>query len=484
MFGNIVLLSWPLIVAMLLSKKSVPVAIIAAIIAGYLLLPEQIAFDLPVLPALEKDTIPTLSLLLLLGLGLGQARAKMLEGWLPGDSVARIFLALLVFGAFFTVITNGDPLIYGRLFLPGLSVYDAFATILGYLMTLLPFFLARKYLAYPEHNRTLIVAFVVAGMCYSLLALYEVRMSPQLSRMIYGFFPHSWLQHIRGDGFRPIVFLQHGLWVSIFFTCTVLAAAGAARLSTQAERAKYYAACGWLLMTLFLTKSLGAFAIALLLLPCMILLRPRLQIIICAGFAMMVMIYPALRMSDFIPIDLAVSLAESINPDRAGSLQFRLDNEDLLLERARERPIFGWAGWGRSGVFDEMGRELTTPDGYWVISMGVGGWFRYIAEFGLLCMPIIMAALKARKMQLGTETSVLILMLTANLIDLVPNGTATPLTWMLAGVIWGRLELGRISERDAANNSDTAGEKPRDVRYTRFRPGHKTGSETGPKYVQ
>ena len=466
MFGNIVLLGWPFVVAILLNKKTIPIAIMVAIIAGYLLLPEQISFDLPLLPALEKDTIPAVSLFLLIVLGLGRYKSPALRGWLPRGVIPKLLLCTLMAGAFFTTISNTDPIFYGDISLPGLKLYDAFSTVLGYLMMLLPFFLARKFLAHPEHNKALITAFVYAGVFYSFLALYEVRMSPQISIMIYGFFPASWVQHIRGDGFRPIVFLQHGLWVSMFFACTVLAAAGLARMETRGRKFKNYVFGAWLLLTLVLTKSLGALTIALMLLPCIFLLRPRLQIILCAAIALLIMAYPVLRAGEFIPVDKVVDWARSINSERAGSLEFRLDNEDQLLAKARERPFFGWAGWGRSAIFDQAGIERSTPDGYWVIILGVGGWVRYISEFGLLCAPIIIAAFKVRKNSLGMETSVIILILTANLIDLIPNATVTPLTWMLAGAVWGRLELGSAEKLNTEERGEQ--EESRNIRYTRF----------------
>lgn len=468
MFANVVLLSWPAVVAILLSKKSIPVAVIGAIVAGYLLLPETIEFDIPLLPALQKHSIPALSLFLLILLGAGQYKARSLKGWLPRGVIPNALLFTLFASAFLTAMTNTDPIFHGPLFLPGLVPYDAFSIALGYLMAILPFFLARRFLAHPEHHRALLTILMFAGALYSFLALYEVRMSPQLSNMIYGYFPHSWLQHIRANGYRPIVFLQHGLWVSIFFTCTVLAAAGLTRIVPKEQKAKCYALCGWLLFTLVLTKSLGALAIALLFLPCVLFLKPWLQITLCAGLAIVVMTYPALRVGDYVPVDRMVEWAASVSEERAGSLQFRLDNEDLLLERARERPVFGWAAWGRSGVFNEYGQELTTPDGYWVIVIGVGGWIRYIAEFGLLCGPILVAALRVRKYRIGPETSFLVLILTANLLDLIPNATVTPLTWMLAGAIWGRLELGKVKTLD--DGTDAADEPPakQKVRYTRF----------------
>lgn len=60
---------------------------------------------------------------------------------------------------------------------------------------------------------TLLKVLALACLAYSLLALWEVRMSPRLNREIYGFFGHSWSQHVRYGGYRPILFLNHGIWV-------------------------------------------------------------------------------------------------------------------------------------------------------------------------------------------------------------------------------------------------------------------------------
>ena len=46
--------------------------------------------------------------------------------------------------------------------------------------------------------------------------LVEVRLSPQINTWIYGFFQHDFIQMMRYGGFRPIVFLPHGLWVAFF----------------------------------------------------------------------------------------------------------------------------------------------------------------------------------------------------------------------------------------------------------------------------
>ncbi len=443
MVANIALFGWPLVVMVLFRTCSRPVALLASIIAGYLLLPTQTELNLPGLPTLNKDTVPAIAtFLVVLMVGAGKDQQGP-AGWVPRSLLPKILVSAIVIGTFLTVVTNGDALIYGATFVPALRLWDALSAILTVLVSLLPLFLGRRLLARPEHHQVILVALVVAAFLYSFLALYEVRMSPQLNNIIYGFFPHSWLQHIRAGGFRPIVFLVHGLWLAIFFSGAILAAFGLMRLSTGNLKVAYLGAGLWLLMTLVLAKSLGALAITLLLLPIVVFSPVRIQLLVAAGVAVIVLLYPMLRGANLIPVDQVFNWVQGLSPERAESFGFRLANEDILLEKASERPLFGWGGWGRSFVYDEFGRDISVTDGYWIIVIGIGGWVRYLAEFGLLCLAPILAAWHARHYRIGLETSVLLLILAGNLADLIPNATITPLTWLMAGAIWGRLELGR-----------------------------------------
>ncbi len=83
-------------------------------------------------------------------------------------------------------------------------------------------------------------------------------------------------------------------------------------------------------------------------LPVAVLMQVRAQLIVAAVIATMIVAYPALRGANIIPVDTITALTESINPDRAGSFNFRLENEDILLARANQKPLTGWGGWGRS----------------------------------------------------------------------------------------------------------------------------------------
>lgn len=453
--GMLALFAWPFVTLAMALRLYWPVALLIGIVGGHLLLPPRLGVNLPLLPALDKFTIPVITLVLLaLLLRPGEARGfavqpdgpPALRGWLPRNSTSLVLLAALVVGALLTAQTNGDRLVDGSVVRPGLSLYDGFALIVAASGPILAYLLGRKYLATAEMHRLFLVVLALAMLLYSLPTLYEVRMSPQLNRMVYGFFPHDWRQHIRGGGFRPVVFTRHGLELGILLCMGILAAFGAWRVSSGPKRTLYFLAGLWLLGTLVLSKSLGALLIALAMLPVILFLGLRLQLLAAAGIAAAVLLYPMMRGADLVPTRQVVSMVEQFDRGRASSFQFRLDNEDALLDRANERPLFGWGGYRRNRVFDERRGDTTVTDGTWIITIGQGGWVGYVARFGLLTMPVILLAMRQRRFGITQATAALCVVLVANLVDLIPNAGVTAITWLMAGALMGRLELGASTE--------------------------------------
>jgi len=444
----IVLFGWPVIVYVLFRRLPPAAALGWAVVAGYLLLPTRTGIDLPVIPAIDKDGVPVLSSALMLLLGVGGASAGRRNRMEPterrGSRSGWIIKALLV--VFFvsptiTVLTNPEPVIVGPLFIPGLKLYDAASIFASFAINILPFLLAWRLFASPEGHVQLLRILVFALLGYSLLVLFEIRMSPQLNRTIYGFFPHSFLQHIRAGGFRPVVFLHHGLWLAIL---VAMAAIGAGALwrekIARGERAgKWLFAAIFILIVLSLSNSLGALAITLILLPAVLILGVRGQLLLASAVAITVLLYPMFRGAELLPVDLAVSISASIDQERAASLTFRLDNEKALLEKANEKPFTGWGNWGRNQIFaPETGEQISVTDGTWIIIIGSFGWLGYLAQFGLLTLPIILLAFRRTDLGLTQATSGLAIALAANLIDLTLNATLTPVTWLIAGALMGR----------------------------------------------
>jgi hypothetical protein len=165
-----------------------------------------------------------------------------------------------------------------------------------------------------------------------------------------------------------------------------------------------------------------------------------MQMLIASGLIVVVLAYPMMRGAGLIPVERALSMAEQIDPARAQSLGFRLRNEDLLLDKAQQRPLFGWGNWGRNQVYNEEGQDISVTDGAWIILIGSNGWIGYLTRFGLLCVPIILLTLRRNLGPGDRATTAIAMMLTVNMLDLIPNATTTPITWLLAGALIGRLE--------------------------------------------
>lgn len=193
--------------------------------------------------------------------------------------------------------------------------------------------------------------------------------------------------------------------------------------------------------------------------PLVAFARPRTMVWAAAIVAGIAFSYPTLRTTSWMPLQGIVDMAMSISPERGRSLEFRLMNEEALLERAMERPLFGWGGWGRSPFYDPYsGRLASVPDGQWVIWIGSNGIFGYLAQFLLLLAPIFAmwrAMPRGRGAASGPEFVVLgtvSLMLAMNLLDLIPNATITPLTWLTAGALLGNANRLRQAVPAVAQN--------------------------------
>jgi hypothetical protein len=273
---------------------------------------------------------------------------------------------------------------------------------------------------------------------------------------IYGFIPSDFVQHIRAGGYRPIVFLNHGLMVGIFFCLSILAALTLWREARRkGERASGWAlAAFWLLLTLVMVKSVGALAIAIVLGLAIVFLKQRLQIAFAVAVACIVLLYPVLRGAGFVPVDEIHDFVLSISEDRAQSLKFRLDNEDGLLAHANEKPLAGWGGWDRNHLHDpETGKVVSTTDGLWILLLGFIGWCGYIAYFGLFTLPIFHFARHRRRFGSSMITPGLIILLSAVLIDFLPNAGLRPYVWMITGAIAGLVLQTDPDTKDEATKS-------------------------------
>ncbi|WP_050524810.1 hypothetical protein [Pseudorhodobacter wandonensis] len=442
----IMLIVWPVIAAVLFNRLPREKALIWSILAAYMLLPPLANINLPAVPDMDKFTIANLSALVLT---IWVLHEKV--SFFPRSPIGRILIVLYIASPFATALTNPDIIPIVAKDVPALRMYDSVATISYQFIALIPFFLARQLLRTELAMKLLVGALVTAGLIYSLPMLLEARLSPQLNVWVYGFFQHNFLQAMRGDGFRPLVFMPHGLWVAFFALMAAMSALIMLRNGTGQNKPRDIAVFIYLMFLLYICKSVGPMVYALALSPIILFVGRRWQLILAAMMGVIVITYPLLRGAQLIPLDTILDYAMSINPERHQSLNFRIVNEEDLLARAMEKPWFGWGGYGRNLILDPItGGILTIPDGQWIIVLGTYGWLGYICEFGLLILPLLYLgreALAQRSQMLSPFACGIALIYAANLADLLPNATLIPFTWLMAGALMGYAETLAIQRK-------------------------------------
>jgi hypothetical protein len=411
----------------------VEVAAIWSLLGGYMLLPSGLTVDVPLLPPIDKMGIATISTLLLC--------------WMKGTPTPRprqsmlvyLFCAAFVLAPIFTSLGNSYELHAGRLSIPGFYPVDGLKVAGRNLLALGPLYIGTRYLYTDAARRMLLKALASAMVFYSVPMLFEVRMSPQLHRWIYGYFPHdAFNQQIRDGGFRPVVFLDHGLTLAEFTAICAIAAVILARAKTRVLRWPAGAISTYLGGLLLLCKSLGPIIYLVLFAPLIMLTRPRLWVKIACALSLVVCAYPLLRNHGLAPTQLVSQVASSVSADRSASLDVRLVNEEQLLQKANEKPMFGWGTWGRNRVFDQWtGKDISITDGGWIVQFGTYGWFGYLALFGLLAAAMFRAhrAIGPEVTPATIELGGLTLLLTVYVVDQIPNASPMSLTLLVAGSI-------------------------------------------------
>jgi hypothetical protein len=455
-FATFALLSWPLVAIYLYRTRPVNQATLWTILGGWLLLPVGALIKFEMIPQFDKASIPNLAAvgcLLMVG--------RPPRFW-NRFGATEILMLMLLIGPFITSELNTDILVIGNTILPASSHYDAVSAVVTGFIFWLPFLLGRQLLRSSADNAEILRVLVIAGLLYSLPILFEVRMSPQLHTWLYGYFPNptpgSFAMEVRNGGFRPMVFLGHGLVVAFFAMTAAVAAAALWRTRTRVMRFAPAGVTAYLGVILVLCKGSGSLVFGAALVPLVRFTRPRLQARLATVLVSLALLYPMLRSADLIPAGFMIDTARVFSEERADSLKFRFDQEQQLLGHASERLLFGWGRFGRGRVYEQdSGQDVSVTDGHWIITMGTYGLFGFLAEFGLLALSVFRATSALKFTESMNDTAylaALALIVAISVVDLLPNGFISPWTWLLAGALSGRadallsVQRGRISRQN------------------------------------
>jgi hypothetical protein len=443
-FAYIALFGWPLVSIVLYRTMTFLNATLITILAAQLLLPSAFAIKIPMIPQFDKDTIP--SVCVFVAFILGRSRKV---GFRRGFGLVEILIGASVVAPICTSVLNGDPIASGTMILPGVGIYDGLSASIFQAVVLMPLIYGRLAVTRGADVTEVLRLLVFAGLAYSLPLLYEIRFSPQLHAWVYGYYPSDFIQVIReGGAFRPMVFFAHGLLASFFVMTAVVSSAALWRMKMRTGRIPQAVPTLYLGAVLALCRSGAALTYGVFAAPLVLWAGPKAQARVAMILALVALTYPVARIWGIFPTDTIVSAAEALSAERASSLKFRFDEDQALLDKAMQRPLFGWGRYGRNRIYGQNWQgddaDLTVSDGRWIITFGQFGAVGFLLEFGLLAFPVFRAFAAIKKATSYLERvsiAAVALLVGINMVELLPNSTLSPWSWLVDGCLLGCCEL-------------------------------------------
>jgi hypothetical protein len=447
-FGYFVMLAWIPVVLFLFSKLPIQRALILSFLIAWLFLPMgEIKFA--GIPSYNKMSATSYGILLATFIFDFQRIRQFRSHWID--------LPMLVW-----CLSPGLSSLAN-----GLGPYDAASATLTQTVTWgFPYFLGRLYLGTLKGLQQLAIAIVWGGLVYIPLCLLEIRLSPQLHFWLYGFYPQSFDQAIRYGGFRPIIFMQHGLMVGTWMMTATLIAFWFWRTGSLEPLLWQFAQgtppkadfnreplwgrslaifCG-LLATFALVKATGAYFLLVLGIALVLGIRwwrtslPLLLVI--AALCGYLVFNSTGGMTPQAIAQVSTVASRLTNTDRGSSLNFRLTNEALLSAKARQQPVFGWGGWGRARIYDEFGKDISVTDSLWIINFGNFGYVGLISWMGALLLPVLVFVLLRYPASMWLHpqvlpAAILSIGLVLYVMDCLVNAMVNPIYTLVAGGIAG-----------------------------------------------
>lgn len=402
-------------------------AVLMSVIGGYLLLPIA-SIALPGLPDYDKGNA------IMLGAVMGVVLFDPTRFLTLRPRLFDLPILVVSFIPLMSSISNG------------LGLYDGLsASSVSTLSYGVPYLLGRIYFTTSESLRELVVGVLMGAIFYVPFCLWEIRMSPHLHDTIYGYMQTKFHMTRRLGGYRPMVFLQHGIALGAWMATGAMAAVWLWRsksIRTLLGLPIAYIGIGMVVM-LLMCRALNGYMMFIIAAPFVFfprwtLHRIVLVILICAPVT-----YMTLRIAGWDAGPL-VSVARLISPPRANSLQFRIEQEELLIDKAMERPFFGWGGWGRNRT-QAAAREVLTndsiTDSLWIITIGKRGLVGLVAIWAILLLPLWLVLRRSKKLgavaPMRFPAGVLAISIYAFSIDCLFNAMVNPVYILAIGAAMG-----------------------------------------------
>jgi hypothetical protein len=425
-----------------LGRRATSASIAAGVIFAWLAMP-LMRVNVPLLPDLEKETLVVGAVLA----GMLAAGRRLPRG--VGLGLADVAVAVLCVAPFCASVANG------------LGVFDGISSALRHVFVFaVPYAIGRIAFADARSLRDLARFTALGALCYLPPILLESRMAPQLHQWVFGMPGRVGWETADFYGplrWKPSVFLQSPLELTLLMGMGAMAAwwlwrLGERRIGPVPIRLAVPAAAFATLMG----KSLGGVTLTFAGVASMWLVARRGGRVLLLALLCAVPLYIGLRASGaWDGMSFIRFLETNVSERRAESFLTRIVNENILVEKALEQPLFGWGGWGRNRVYDEEGNDISITDGFWVITLGTYGWVGlggWLALFFFAIVPLL-ARWRSRGFQRLRAGPALwgVLAVLLHSIDCIANAMLNPLYYILLGALASAGQTGAVVE-----NSDAA----------------------------
>ncbi len=429
----LVTLAWIPVVLILFSRFPPQRAAVICFIVAWLYLP-VIYFPMPGIPDLTKMNATCYGILL--------ATIIFDAGRLTSFRPSLLDLPMLIWCLcpYASSITNG------------LGAYDGFSGALDQTVTWgVPYFLGRLYLGDLAGMRQLAIGIFVGGLSYVPFCLIEGRTSPQFHRWVYGYHAFAdFSQSYRLGGYRPLVFMSHGLMVGAWMMAATLIGIWLWRTGviTQVRNIPMKQLVIVLFLTFLWCRSTGAYtllAMGLALMYCSKWLRTALPVLLLIVGMYLYLYFNAMTETYF--TDQLVAGMELVFPkERVESVEFRFNNEEKLADKARRRIVFGWGGYGRNRIYEMDWKgdlvDVSITDSLWIIAFGINGAVGLFSITTSLLLPVTCLFIfryppntwSHRKV---APVAVLAVVLTLYMLDCILNSMINPIFALVSGGISG-----------------------------------------------
>jgi len=257
-----------------------------------------------------------------------------------------------------------------------------------------PYLIGRLYFTDTKSLRLAAEAFVIGGLAYVPLCIFELFTGPTIYAHIYGYQPFQMNGAQRFIGYRPIGLLENGNQLGIWMATATLIALwlwrrGAADTILRIPIAAV--AIGLFIITI-LCQSTGAIILLLALIPFAFVDPRRLSRTVSIVLVIGILTFAAFRIANVISIhDLveqnpaAHAIDSYLKHIGKGSLGWRLSQDERHIDTALNEPILGYGTWN----WWQEGFER--PWSLWLLVFGMYGSVGLISLEALLLIPALRA---------------------------------------------------------------------------------------------